>query len=259
MMKIVIITGASSGLGREFVKQMEHFYAQLNEIWVVGRRKDRLEELARKVSLPVRVFDGDLMRENVYCTLEAVLKEEKPDVRMLVNAAGFGKSGTVEEIAGKDLRVQLDMIETNCKALTHMTLLCLPYFSAGSRILNVASAAAFCPQPSFAVYAATKSYVLSFSRGLGGELRRRNIFVTAVCPGPVETEFFDISGKTDSKVKEAVMAKPGPVVKKALLDSKHKKAMSVYGISMKGTALAAKFIPHGWIVKLCSRQQGEKR
>lgn len=113
------------------------------------------------------------MKKQVYKDLSAALKETCPDIRMLVNAAGFGKSGSVESIAAEDMRTQTDMVDLNCRALTKMTLLCLPYMSRGSRIVNLASAAAFCPQPQFSVYAATKSYVLSFSRSLGAELRGR--------------------------------------------------------------------------------------
>ena len=124
------------------------------------------------------------------------METEKPDIRMLVNAAGFGKSGNAEDIRRKEAGCQSRMIDLNCRALTEMTFVCLPYMSAGSRILNIASAAAFCPQPGFAVYAATKAYVLSFSRALGEEVKNRRIYVTAVCPGPVDTEFFRNSGQT---------------------------------------------------------------
>ena len=99
---------------------------------------------------------------------------------MLVNAAGFGKVGEVKKIAHREPSAQTAMIDLNCRALTRMTLICLPYLRLGSRVVNLASAAAFCPQPSFAVYAATKSYVLSFSRALGAELKRTGIYVTAV-------------------------------------------------------------------------------
>ena len=142
------------------------------------------------------------------------------------------------------------MIDLNCKALTRMTLTCLPYMSVGSRILNLASAAAFCPQPGFAVYAATKSYVLSFSRALGAEVKQKSIYVTAVCPGPVDTAFFEVSGPTDSRLKEKVMVKAPQVVRRALLDARARKAVSVYGIPMKGAQIAAKLLPHALVLRL---------
>ena len=140
-MKIAIVTGASSGMGREFVKQIGHFYRSLDEIWVIARREDRLKELQKQSVVPLRIFDGDLLQRPVYLRLKNALLTETPDVRMLVNAAGFGKSGTVEEILEEDKNIQLEMIDLNCIALSRMTFYCLPYLSEGSRILNLASAA----------------------------------------------------------------------------------------------------------------------
>lgn len=201
-MKIAIVTGASSGLGREFVRQITRLYKNLDEIWVVARRAERLEELKEKLPVYIRVFAGDMEEDLIYKQVLNRLENQNPDVRMLVNAAGFGKMGTIEEIAAEDKKLQLRMIDLNCRGLTEMTLTCLPYMSKGSRIINVASAAAFCPQSGFAVYAATKSYVLSFSKGLGAEVRKKGIIVTAVCPGPVDTEFFDVAGTNNSLMKK---------------------------------------------------------
>ena len=201
-MKIAIVTGASSGMGREFVRQLGYFYKNLDEIWVIARRKERLEALAKESRVPLRIFAGDLQKKKVYKELRDALEKEQPDLRMLVNSAGFGKSGSVEEILSEKFRIQTDMVDVNCRSLTRMTLLCLPFLRAGSRIVNLASASAFCPQPYFSVYAATKSYVLSFSRSLGEELRKKGIVVTAVCPGPVDTEFFKFSGETAEYLEE---------------------------------------------------------
>lgn len=249
-MRIVIVTGASSGMGREFVKQIGHFYRTLDEIWVIARRAERLKELQKNSIVPLRIFEGDLLKRPVYTMLKQALEEEHPDIRMLVNAAGFGKVGTVEEILNEDKNTQLEMIDLNCISLSRMTFFCLPYLSKGSRILNLASAAAFCPQPLFTVYAATKSYVLSFSRALGEELRPKGIVVTAVCPGPVDTEFFDVSGQMGNIWKQIVMAKAPDVVRKALLDCRSGKSVSVYGFAMKGARIASKLLPHNLILKL---------
>lgn len=250
-MKIAIVTGASSGLGREFVKQISHLYQSLDEVWVIARRRDRLEALKSVSRFPLRIQEGDLLKTDIYETLKEALNKEQPDIRMLVNAAGFGKSGTIEEIAQKEENAQREMIDVNCRALTEITLLCLPYITQGSRIINIASAAAFCPQPYFAVYAATKSYVLSFSRALGAELRKRGASVTAVCPGPVDTEFFKVSGGIGHNLlKQLTMVRPEPVVKKALLDARSRKGISVYGIPMKTAHAASKLLPNSLIVRL---------
>lgn len=249
-MKIAIVTGASSGMGREFVRQLGYFYKNLDEIWVIARRKERLEALAKESRVPLRIFAGDLQKKKVYKELRDALEKEQPDLRMLVNSAGFGKSGSVEEISSEKFRIQTDMVDVNCRSLTRMTLLCLPFLRAGSRIVNLASASAFCPQPYFSVYAATKSYVLSFSRSLGEELRKKGIVVTAVCPGPVDTEFFKFSGKPQNILKKLTMAKADRVVHQALKDCRSGKSVSVYGIPMKLTYVGTKLLPHGFLVRM---------
>ena len=243
-MKIAVITGASSGMGREFVRQAGYFYRSLDEIWVIARRKERLESLRKECRVPLRIFDGDLLKKQVYRQYHSGLKEKKPDIRMLVNAAGFGKSGTFSEIASEDKKLQPDMIDLNCRALTRMIQLSLPRMSKGSRIINLASAAAFCPQNGFAVYAATKAYVLSLSRALSSELRSRGIIVTAVCPGPVDTEFFQVSGELTDPLKKLTMAKAPAVVHKALKDSRKRREVSVYGASMNAARIGARLRPH---------------
>ena len=252
-MKIAIVTGASSGIGREFVHQLEHFYKELDEIWVIARREDRLQELKKGMKTYVRIFVGDMTEELVYKQVLNRLENQSPDVRMLVNAAGFGKYGSVEEIAEENKKLQLKMIDLNCRGLTQMVTICLPYMSKGSRIINLASAAAFFPQSGFAVYAASKSYVLSFSRALHEELKNKEIYVTAVCPGPVQTEFFEQSGFSDSFTKEAVMVHEKDVVTQALVDAREKKDVSVYGTLMKSAEVAAKVLPHKVIMKAMER------
>lgn len=248
-MRIAVVTGASSGMGREFVMQLGYFYRNLDEIWVIARRKERLEFLNEESRVPLRIFVGDLMKKPVYKEYHRTLRELSPDVRMLVNAAGFGKSGTFSDIAEDGRKIQTDMVDLNCRALTRMTQMTLPYMGRGSRIINLASAAAFCPQPGFAVYAATKSYVLSFSRALGAELKYRGISVTAVCPGPVNTEFFDVSGPLTSPLKKLTLARPSRVVHRALKDSRKRKSLSVYGAAMKTVRLGTKLIPHSLILR----------
>ena len=139
------------------------------------------------------------------------------------------------------------MIDLNCKALTLFTGICLPYVSTHSRIINAASAAAFSPQPGFNVYAATKAYVLSFSRALNAELKSRKVTVTAICPGPVDTEFFDIAGSKGMKLK---YSDPAKVVTKAIKDAALGNEISVYGVTMKVAEAAAKILPHKVVMKV---------
>lgn len=260
-MNIAIITGASSGMGREAALWLAERCPHLDEIWVIARRMERLVSLKQQLDKPVRPFALDLCRQEELLSLQRALEEEQPRVRFLVNAAGFGTIGTIEAM---DKAKEQDMITLNCQALCAVTRLVLPYLSKNSRILQFASAAAFLPQPNFAVYAATKAFVLSYSRALGAELKEREIYVTAVCPGPVRTEFFDIAEQTGSIpfYKRLAMARPERVVKKAMRDSAMRRPLSVYGIAMKGVWLLSRIAPHGVLIGamgLFSGKQKKKR
>lgn len=251
-MKIAIVTGASSGLGREFVIQISEKYSKLDEIWVIARRRECLESLQTEASIPLRIFDYDLNDTNCLMALYEELESSNPDVKILVNSAGFGKAGA---FCDGEYESQLGMIDTNCKALTALTYMVLPHMSKKSRIINFASAAAFVPQPYFAVYAATKSYVLSFSRALNAELMDRGIVVTAVCPGPVKTEFFEIA---NDKVKmplykRLAMARADKVVQKAIKDSAMNDELSVYGVKMQIFRILAKILPHRFVMKIAQK------
>lgn len=247
-MKIAIVTGASSGMGREFAKQISRLYTGLDEIWVIARRRDRLTQLQEESMYPLRTLDGDITDEKFLEEFSYLLQTTKPNVRMLVNAAGVGSNGRVEEQAHQNEELQPAMVRLNCESLLRITQCVLPYLSEKSRILNLASASAFCPQPGFAVYAATKSFVLSFSRALGRELKKRKIYVTAVCPGPVATEFFDADTMKIAAWKKPFLADPVAVVRKALIDSGKRKKLSVYGGSMKLVRILTKLLPIDFLV-----------
>ena len=178
----------------------------------------------------------------------------------MVNSAGYGKIGTFEEVGYEHNR---GMVKLNCQALTDVTYLTIPYMRQGAQMIHLASSAAFVPQPEFAVYAATKSYVLSLSRALKYELADRNISVTAVCPGPVKTEFFDqVESCVDKKPEEEtkklrqlkmlVMAKPENVVKKAIKDVRRGREKSVYGPIMQAFELLCRLVPHRIFLKFMS-------
>lgn len=245
-MKIAVVTGASSGLGREFARQISARYSKFDEIWLIARRTERLEEVADEIKLTSRVISLDLSSKDELMALKELLEENAPDIKLLVNCAGYGKSGSFDEFGYDE---QLGMIDINCRALTAVTKLCLPYISSNSRIIELASAAAFMPQPDFAVYAATKSYVLSFSKAINKELKPKKITVTAVCPGPVDTEFFDIAGKNVKLLKRMVMAKPENVVEQAIKDAALGNELSIYGRTMKLAHVAGRFLPHRLLMK----------
>lgn len=249
MKNIIIITGASSGIGQEFALQIDTAFSNIDEIWLIARREDRLMEVARVMDHTTRLIVMDVTDEYAMDDFEELLEESDVVVRMLINAAGFGLMGSFEDIPLED---QLDMLLVNCEAVTKMTYLCLPYMARGSRIIQMASGAAFLPQQDFAVYAATKSYVLSLSRALNKELAYRGIVVTAVCPGPVNTEFFDIAEQYGSTlaIKKLTMISTEKCVSDALRASYHKKSMEVPGIPMKAFLIATKLLPQEAILRL---------
>ena len=191
-MNIAIVTGASSGMGREFVLQLSQ-YVQVDEIWAIARRVDALQTL--QASVPVRPVPLDLCDSESFTAFSALLQAEKPNVKLLVNAAGFGKFGAFRNIP---LEEDLRMIDLNCKALVAMTRLTLPYMHGGSHILQLDSLSAFQPVPYITTYGATKSFVLSYSRSMNRELKREGIRMMAMNPGWVKTEFFDHAFQTNS-------------------------------------------------------------
>lgn len=254
-MKIVIITGASSGIGREFALQMDEYFTNIDEFWLIARSKDRLKELAKEMKHSTRILAMDITKDAQLERLEDTLTEKEAKVCMLINCAGYGLMGP---FAGQDREEALGMIRLNCEALTNITHRIIPYMQKNSRIIQLASSAAFLPQLDFAVYAATKSYVLSFSRALREELREKGIYVTAVCPGPVDTPFFDIAEKTGTtlSIKKYTMVKPGRVVSLALRDSYRKRAMSVCSLSIRAFGVLAKLMPHGALLKAMTVLKG---
>lgn len=249
-MNIAVVTGASSGLGKEFVKQIAEKFQTIEEIWVIARRKDRLEELIGIVDdVKIKPIVCDVTKEDDIKIYRELLKNETPSIRVLVNSAGFGMIGRFEELPEEEI---VGMCDVNMTALTKMIAISLPYMNEKrANIINVASAAAFCPQPSFAVYAATKSYVLSLSTALNRELEEKNITVTAVCPGPVDTEFFDVAEKHHQvKIyKKMFKTKANKVVETALLDAYHNYHISIHGFSMKLFRFICKIIPRNFITK----------
>ena len=189
-MKIAIVTGASAGLGREIVRQIEAVFPEIEQYWLIARRQNRLKELA--ASLPegrAECLPLDLCDPMSFITLQEKLAAEQPKVALLVNNAGCGYLGNIGEV---ETATQTRMIDLNLRALTAVTNITVPFMAPGSRILNVSSIAAFCPNPRMTVYSAGKTYVSAFTIGLAEELRPKGITATAVCPAPMQTEFLEV-------------------------------------------------------------------
>ncbi|WP_112180198.1 SDR family NAD(P)-dependent oxidoreductase [Paraliobacillus zengyii] len=247
MGSIAIVTGASSGIGREIVKRIDRDYPAIEEVWVVARREDRLVELAKEVFIKLKILPLDVARPESIETLKTELEITKSNVKLLVNAAGYGKFG---KIGSLPLDEEVGMVRLNVEAMTAVTSTVLPYILSGGKIIQIASSAAFAPQPNFGIYAATKAFVLSYSRALNEELREKNITVTAVCPGPVKTEFFDVAETSNQISFMDVLPKTNPKdeARHALKDSQKGKAISTYGSVAKGFRIASKLLPVGVIL-----------
>ena len=248
-MEIAIVTGASSGMGKEFVKQLSDL-GRLGQIWVAARREERLKELAREVSTPLRIFACDLTQPSGIEGIKAALAAENPNIRYLANCSGFAKFGDFDAVSEAD---SLSMIDLNVRALTQMTLAAIPYMESGGHILEIASAAAFQPLPDMNIYAATKAFVLSYSRALNRELGKRGVTVTAVCPGWTKTEFFDVARKNADAgaVRNFFFPSlPKNVVARAIRDAQKGRDLSVYGIFNKLHLFFAKILPAGSVMTL---------
>lgn len=248
-MKIAVITGASSGIGAEFANYLDKD-EKFDEIWVIARRRQRLENIQARAE--VRVLPMDLTDESSFEEYERLLREVKPEVAVLVNAGGFGYFGAFED---GNLEEQLKMIDLNDRALVAMTYITLEYMRRGGRIYNMGSMSAIQPVPYINVYGATKAFVLSFSRALNVELKDRGIQVMAVCPYWVKTEFFDTAVKDDTVSNFNKFYTPQQVVAKALADMKKGRDVSFCGFGTKMQRIAVKLLPHRLIMKMWCRQQ----
>ncbi len=249
-MKVAVITGASSGLGVEFALALDKFQADFDEIWLIARRKERLEEISKSITHKTRVIPMDITDEKAVEDYEKHLSEENADVVMLINNAGFGKLGAFEASEKQDAA---GMIKLNCEALTVFTLVTLKFMDEYAQIINSCSIASFAPNTNMAVYSSTKAYVMSFSRALREELRWRKINVLAACPGPMDTEFLSIAGISKGRSKTfdtlpRVNAKE--MAEKSLIASRQNKAVYTNKAFYKFYRILAKILPHSLVMKL---------
>ena len=251
-MRIAVVTGASAGIGREFVYAIDK-EKQYEEIWVIARRTERLEELKGQCGTPVRPVVLDLSDLQSLDEYRNLLEAEKPEIGLLVNAAGFGVFGPFEE---KDLSKQLSSVTVNSLALTGMCHISIPYMRTGDSIINVGSNSAWQPVPYQTVYGASKSYVLNFSRSLYRELQSKGIHVMCVCPGWIKTEFQQVA--QHEKYIRYVDRWYGPeeVAAQAMKDLKKRKMVSILGFPVRRQVVLVKFLPVKLVMKIWCKQQG---
>ena len=249
-MNIAVLTGASSGLGIEFFKAINEKYQSLDEIWLIARRKERMEEISENSKIKVRIFPLDLIKEESIGIIKDALIKEKANIKLLVNNAGFGILGNIYD---SDENKQMDMVSLNCRALTGLTTIALPYMASGSKIINVCSIAAFAPNPRLTVYSATKSYVMFYSRSLRYELKEKGIGVTALCPGPMRTEFLTVAkipGNSKTFDDFLPYVDPEKAVKGVMKAADRNKAVYTPKAYYKLYRFIAKILPKEWVMPI---------
>ena len=255
MKNIVVITGAASGIGKEFLKQIQIKESnRINEIWVLDYNQEKLNELKNEYDI-VKTFCIDLTNKGDIYKYKIKLEEEKPNILILMNNAGFGIFDHSENI---NLDIKLNMVDLNIKAYITMIDYSLPYMKENSKILNVASCAAFQPIPYINCYASTKAFVLSYSRALNQELKYRKIHVLAVTPFWTKTNFFDkaiIKDKKEVVIKYTVMYDAKNVVNKAIKDLYSNKDVSCYGFINNFQKILTKILPHKLVMKIWMNDQ----
>lgn len=234
-----LVTGASSGLGTEFALQLA---ARGHDLVLVARSRDRLEEVAAELAMlhgvKAHVVVQDLAQPDAGRKVARELADRSLQIDMLVNNAGFGTVGRFGEIAPER---DHDMLMVNVVALVDLTHELLPGMieRGNGAILNVGSTAGYQPSPYLAVYSASKIFVLNFSLALRQEYRNRGIRVTALCPGPVETKFFQVIGTRNAAVAGS-FTMPEPVVRTALKALDRDRAYVTPGL---GNAITAHLTP----------------
>ena len=238
-MNIAVISGASRGIGYAIAKELDGY--GLDEIWTISRTKGDFKGFKTEI----RHFPLDMTDSSFVEVIKTALSQGEYKIKYLVCSAGAGYMGSVESTSSEQI---IKMISLNCTALSLLTSVCVPYMDTNCSVIQIASGAGFIPQPNFAIYAATKSYVISLSRALRKELKDRKIHVTAVCPGPVETEFFASLGAPEYKKKYLISAEK--VAKKAIKASRKNKAICTPTFSMKAVHLASKILPTSLLLKL---------
>jgi short-subunit dehydrogenase len=246
-----LITGASSGIGVEFARQLA---ARGHGVFLVARREDRLRELAEEIAREHGVlaeFAACDLEDAAQCAaLPAKVAEQGLAVEVLVNNAGFSTVGDVH--ANPDQ--QLGMIRVNCEALVALTSAFLPAMTkrGSGAVINVASMAAFQPIPSQAVYAATKAFVLSFSESVHSEVKKTGVTVTALCPGPVATEFIEAAGFKKGKEQlgpDFVWSSAEDVAKTGIEAAEKGKRVAIPGTANRAIAVATQHTPRAVLLR----------
>ena len=227
--RTALVTGASSGMGREFVRELVR-RGECDALILVARREQALKELADEVGIPATVVPADLSTPEGLSSLRGVLEETKPTLSWLVSAAGYGRFGRFDEVSDEDV---LGMIDLNVKGAVMVTRMAIPYLAPGGHIVELGSGSVFFPLPNFNIYASSKAFVYHYSRALREELKHLKITCTVFCPGWVDTGFFSVADAGGDDVHKIPMEKRKPLIR---ADRAVSKCVSA---ALRGRALCA--------------------
>ncbi len=248
-MAIAIITGASSGIGAQFAREL-YKTVGIDEFWFIARRTERMEALRDELGVKAKIISADLATREGIDKVRASLEEEKPQVRFLINCAGFGNFGRFDEIPESDVEAMIDLNVKASVLITHMTV---PYIERGGRIIELGSGSCFTPLPAFNIYSSGKVFILHYTKALNFELERYGIRATCFCPGWVDTEFLD-KATARTNVTEPKEMKPmlncATVVRGCVKASLKGKTMYVTNWYTKLQHLLFKLLPDWILTKL---------
>lgn len=250
-MLCAVITGASSGLGLEYARYIARTHPEIERFYLIARREERLKALRDEICRDAVILPLDLTDEESFTRLAKRFEQDRPEIRLLICNAGYGRYGAFESISIKE---QYGMVDLNCRALTAVTQIALPYMQRGGSIVEVCSIAAFVPTPNMSVYSATKAYVFSLSKSLRCELKPRGVNVLAVCPCPMKTEFLDLAGLTGKKTSfdHLPHVRPELIVRKSVERALAGKAVYTGKALYKVYRVLAKLLPHNWLMKIAT-------
>lgn len=246
-MGIAIITGASSGLGSQFAREL--YGRGVRDFWFIARRGDRMQALARELGVDAKIICADLTSKEGIMEITAALEAERPMVDFLINAAGFGNFGRFDELKNGEAE---RMIDLNVKALVLITEMTVPYMARGGRIIQLGSSSAFTPLPNFNVYAASKAFVVHYSKALRFELKKYGISVTCFCPCWVNTEFIGVANKNPNasgpKYVFPIMEED-KVVRRCVRAAMRRRSMYVTNWFAKMQHVLYKLVPDGLLTR----------
>lgn len=253
MKNIAVITGASSGLGREFVKIINS-KKNIQEIWAIARHQDKLDSLQTQIGDKLKPISMDLSDLQQIETLGQMLSKGHVRVCYLINNAGYGKFASYDDLGVEE---SVNMLNLNINAVVAVGLTCIPYMRQGAHIINIASQASFQPLPYMNLYSASKVFVRNYTRSLHIELKDRGITATAVCPGWMKTNFFERADIGASKNISSFlgMSSVEKVAKKAIADADRGKDLSIYGLYVNICHICSKLFPQKFMITCWLRQQ----